>query len=76
MTGGSESPTDVCPPKPSGKCKAGKCCSCDSAAVTGPEVKVSGKWAANLGVMSVRFENGLPAGTRVKLGLSKTKGFR
>ncbi len=76
MTAASESPTDVCPPVSSGTCKAGRCCSCNSPTVTSPQVKISAKWAASLGVMSVKFENGLPAGTRVKLGLSKAKGFR
>ncbi len=72
--GSSESPTDLCPPVPSGTCKINQCCSCNSAPLT--SVAVSGKWVAQQEMLSVRFEAGLPAGTRVRLGIAKSKGFR
>ncbi len=73
-TGASQSPTDVCPPVPSGTCKINQCCSCNSAPVM--SVAVSGKWAAQQAMLSVRFEAGLAAGTRINLGIAKSKGFR
>ncbi len=69
------SPTDACPPAPipSKSCTPGICCSCMSVPAA---TKVSGVWSAARQTLSVKLVTSLPAGTRVRLSLAKSKGFR